>query len=75
MISGNAFENGDLDTVTLSDLQDLGDITGITISHDNAGIGPGWYLDYVDIIVDGKSKRFTCNGWLDNDHGRSKTLH
>ncbi len=75
LINGNAFENGQLDTAALSGVQNVGEITSITISHDNSGIGPGWYLEYVEIEVDGQKKRFVLNGWLDTDNGLSKTIN
>lgn len=74
LINGNAFEKGRLDTATLSGVQDVGDIASIKISHNNAGIGPGWYLEYVEIETGGKKKRFVLNGWLDTEKGLSKTI-
>jgi len=67
-IKGNAFENGDLDVVTLSktDLKssDLGIIRGITIKSDGAYAGSDWYIESVRVIENGREmSTFNINEW------------
>jgi len=53
-IHGDAFEENDLDVVTLFPWHvgsaDLGDIQGITIRSDGSGAMPAWYVRYVRVI-------------------------
>lgn len=60
-ISGNAFENGDTDWVTLR-LKNVGKINGIQVLTDGKYSGSAWNLD--SITVNGKL--FECGCWLDS---------
>ena len=44
------FEAGDVNRLIIASSRDLGDLKQITIGHDNAKKGPGWYLDGVKIV-------------------------
>lgn len=72
MIHHNAFERNTLDSVTIH-MKSIGAINKIRIRHDNSGIGPGWFLSYVDIDGPGGHKRATLNNWLEDNH-RDVTL-
>lgn len=65
--SGNNFERGRIDTFSVETL-DIGDLTKITIGHDGANIGSGWFLDNVvvrDETFRNKEYKFQCGRWLD----------
>lgn len=74
LISGNAFERNQLDTATISGLEDVGTINSITVTSDDKFLASAWYLQYIDIQVDGKTRRFNCSQWIDKEHGLSRTL-
>jgi len=46
--------------------RNFGELYGIRIRHDNAGISPGWFLDRVEITDKFKNKKyvFICQRWL-----------
>jgi hypothetical protein len=73
----NDFERGNLDTFSIT-RADLGDLTSIRIRHDNSGSGPGWHLQYIQVLTTtGKSWMFNCNRWLatdEDDHKIDRTL-
>jgi len=59
----NNFERGKTDTFTLK-LPSVGVIDKIRIGHNNKGPSPGWYLEKVDIEVEGKATEFICQRWF-----------
>jgi hypothetical protein len=62
-ISGNAFENGDLDKVVL-DLEDVGTIKRLLVRSDNKYAGSAWYPEYIRV---GKvDSFFTINQWIED---------
>ncbi len=47
---------------------DVGQLERIKICHDNTGVGPGWFLDWVEVRVVGEAEGvwyFPCGAWLD----------
>ncbi|KAL1253398.1 hypothetical protein QQF64_018091 [Cirrhinus molitorella] len=62
----NKFELGLIDEFTIEAV-DIGKLKRIRIGHDNAGISPGWFLDWVEIDAPslGQLLRFPCGRWLD----------
>eukprot|EP00899_Mesostigma_viride_P015258 jgi/Mesvir1/23733/Mv18674-RA.1 len=60
------FERNDLDEFTIT-APNVGEIQKLRIGHDNSGMGPGWFLDYVQIrdASSGATWRFPCHRWLD----------
>ena len=69
--SKNNFERNRQDTFLLKKHKLLGDLEGITIGHDNRGLGAGWHLDHVEVVDEGTGKEyyFPCEAWLDEDEG------
>ncbi len=61
-IDGNAFEKNDEDTAIVWDKTDVGEVTHIQLKRDNAGFGPGWYLESIGI---GRTKFAVFNSWID----------
>ncbi|MGM9643968.1 MAG: PLAT/LH2 domain-containing protein, partial [Eubacteriales bacterium] len=59
LLSGNVFENGDLDTVTICGVKDVGTIESITVYLDG---GDDWYLDGMNIGED----YYPVHQWLSN---------
>ena len=45
----------------------LGDVENVVLRHDNSGVGPGWYVEWVEVrCVGGEGVRhFPCGRWLD----------
>lgn len=70
--SARLFERGSHDVFGYPDipqLADLGEITGLQVSHDNAGNKPGWKVEYIEIGFKSKVWRFGTNVWLAKDEG------
>ncbi len=67
LISGNAFERNQTDTVILTGLQSVGEITGITVRSDDRYPASAWYLGWIEISSPGiATKRFTLNDWIES---------
>ncbi|SIN96148.1 PLAT/LH2 domain-containing protein [Fibrobacter sp. UWB11] len=68
------FEQGNVDTFTVSSARDLGDINKITIGHDNSGKHAGWFVSSVQIknVSTGKTWTFFTNRWLARDEADHK---
>ena len=60
LISGNAFENGDLDTILLENAKDVGEITKIKLEAEINILDDDWYAEYV--TVDGMD--FIVQQWV-----------
>jgi len=65
LISGNAFEAGDVDSVNVYAI-DVGTISKIKIRKDNAWAGPDWYLNSISIDDDAYAK---FDQWIDDAAG------
>ena len=59
----NNFERGKMDTFTLT-LPSVGIVDKIRIGHNNKGPSPGWYLEKVELEVEGKGMEFICQRWF-----------
>lgn len=64
--SDAAFTEGSASTFRVYSHKDLGDLEKITISHDNSGREPEWYLQDVHVtsVNSQKSWHFPCGQWL-----------
>ncbi|GLC44364.1 hypothetical protein PLESTF_000049800 [Pleodorina starrii] len=69
--STNNFERAAVDKFLLKKYRNCGNLTKIRIGHDNAGMAPGWHLDYVEVLDDatGVSYFFPCGKWFDKKEG------
>lgn len=72
LIPGNALERGDKDIFTVNFDNAVGTVRKIQVRSDMSGVGPDWYLEYVDVqplLGDksfGNNSRFTFNQWIDS---------
>lgn len=66
----NNFEKNNTDEFHVQ-FESLGAIRRIRIEHDNSGVGPGWFLDYVLIqnMDTGKRYVFILRDWIAEDEG------
>ncbi len=67
-----SFERGDVDVIHAGPLDyDVGELEAVEIWHDNAGEGPGWYLEEVRVFdkVNGREWVFPARRWLATDEG------
>ncbi|XP_065836583.1 lipoxygenase homology domain-containing protein 1-like [Oscarella lobularis] len=66
----NNFERNRVDQFAVES-PSLGVLERIRISHDNAGLGPGWYLEKVTVEdpSDNQVYNFPCSQWLAKDEG------
>ena len=66
----NKFEEGQTDTFTV-DSVDVGEVTALTLGHDNAGLGASWMVDSATLVdqASGNSYKFPCNQWFDKKKG------
>jgi hypothetical protein len=70
---GNSFEKGKLDEFTLETL-DLGEPIKIRIGHDNSGLAPGWFVDYLILeSPTGRSWTIPCGKWFDKKEDDGQT--
>lgn len=60
LISDNAFENGDLNTILLENAKDVGEITKIKLEADINIAGDDWYAEYVTV----DDKEFSIQKWV-----------
>ncbi|MGC4042389.1 MAG: PLAT/LH2 domain-containing protein [Armatimonas sp.] len=75
LISGNAFERNQTDTITLKGFPAIGEIQSITIRSDDSYPGSDWYLGWVEISGPNiATKRFTLNDWIQKGK-LTRTLH
>ena len=63
------FRRGNLDAFAGKGKCLEGPVCSITLSHDNSSIGPGWYVDFVDVTSVAphgscRKVRFPVNAWL-----------
>lgn len=69
LISGNAFERNQIDTVKLALPETIGDVYHIELRSDCKYGGSGWLLDYIDIRreqKDAPTAHFSCRKWIEN---------
>uniref|UniRef100_A0AAV2IX71 PLAT domain-containing protein n=1 Tax=Knipowitschia caucasica TaxID=637954 RepID=A0AAV2IX71_KNICA len=62
----NLFERGQTDRF-LVEMLDMGELQKVRMEHDNSGLGPGWFLDRVEVTntANGVTTIFLCGKWLD----------
>jgi hypothetical protein len=82
LFSGNAFENGDTDTVTLRNVPRMQYLSSLRVTSDNAYAGSAWYLAQITLtsadLCGANSTSLVCkygapvvfafNRWIDEDH-------
>ncbi|XP_010670539.2 PLAT domain-containing protein 3 [Beta vulgaris subsp. vulgaris] len=66
------FRRGNLDTFAVKGRCFNTSICSMTLSHDNTGVSPDWYVDYVEITSitpnhGCRKLKFTVNAWLAAD--------
>ncbi|XP_075870025.1 lipoxygenase homology domain-containing protein 1 [Nelusetta ayraudi] len=62
----NKFERKQVDMFRFSDILSLGELSKVRVWHNNSGVAPGWFLEYVEVkdeLLD-KTFRFPCDRWL-----------
>lgn len=68
LLSGNAFERGDTDTVVLWSDSDAGQITEVKLENDGNYAGSDWHVATVEVTdKTGKANTFTYNRWVNSD--------
>ncbi|KAL9247774.1 hypothetical protein vseg_021169 [Gypsophila vaccaria] len=63
------FQRGSMDAFAIKGKCLKGPVCGLTISHDNSGFAPDWYVDSVDVTAISprrgcRKTNFHVNGWL-----------
>ena len=68
-------ERGDVNYVTVQG-PDLGELQSMTVQRDDAGSGPDWYLDRIEVFSSryGTMKQAAFGGWIDNTSPYQLTL-
>jgi hypothetical protein len=67
LISGNAFEKNNTDTVVWPEALPGGDILSIRVKSDNAGLGSDWFLNRIVFKGStGKSVAYSCYCWINS---------
>jgi hypothetical protein len=67
LISGNAFERNQTDSLTLRDLASIGELRGVTVRSDNSYPGSAWFLGWIEISSPGiATRRFDFNAWVES---------
>jgi len=66
----NKFEEGQTDNFTV-DSADVGDVTALTLGHDNSGLGASWMADSAELVdlATGSVFKFAINQWFDKKKG------
>lgn len=76
IVSGNAFERGNTDTITVNFSSGIGDLSKLRIRSDMKWAGAGWYLDWVKVqpMVNGEDygpeKTFSLYEWIEDKNTR-----
>lgn len=72
--SRKCFERDQLDRFTLDNLPDVTPLTQIRVSHDAAGFGAAWHLEYVKItkVPGGECWYFGCGQWVEKAEDSSR---
>ncbi|TKS84776.1 Lipoxygenase -like proteiny domain-containing protein 1 [Collichthys lucidus] len=70
-LEGGLFERALIDIFSVEIFELIGPISRVTIGHDNAAVGAGWYCEKVVIYCPftGLEQTFPCARWLDEDEG------
>jgi hypothetical protein len=68
-IRGNAFESGNIDSLVLRNLKDVGNLTHVVVRSDGTYAGSDWYLEKVEIDY----RPFDFRRWIDVDNGRVRS--
>jgi hypothetical protein len=68
------FERGNIDRFDLPIAEELGFIDEIELKHDRAGLGDGWYVDWVEVmnLDTGVMSRAPFDRWLATGEGDGK---
>ncbi|MGW2602728.1 PLAT/LH2 domain-containing protein, partial [Streptomyces klenkii] len=69
LLSGNAFERGDVDEVTLKSYENVGALQGAEISSDGRYSASAWKMSSLKITNEADKKSITvkCDQWIDGD--------
>uniref|UniRef100_A0A6B2KWS8 PLAT domain-containing protein n=1 Tax=Arcella intermedia TaxID=1963864 RepID=A0A6B2KWS8_9EUKA len=64
----NNFEAGQTDKFLIESI-DVGTVKSIIIGHDNTGVGPGWYVDWISVVNLSRKKtyNFPVSRWFAKD--------
>jgi len=74
LLTGNAFESGDTDTLKVKVTDPVGHPTKVTLKSDKKYSGSDWHVEYVQITSpDGHKQTFRFNKWIEDD-GRNASL-
>ncbi|XP_061658036.1 lipoxygenase homology domain-containing protein 1-like [Syngnathoides biaculeatus] len=70
-LEGGAFERGLIDIFNVEICELISPLGRVTVGHDNAAVGAGWYCEKVVIYCPftGVEQTFPCGMWLDEDEG------
>uniref|UniRef100_A0A914VND4 PLAT domain-containing protein n=1 Tax=Plectus sambesii TaxID=2011161 RepID=A0A914VND4_9BILA len=70
LLSLNNFNRNGLDKFFFHE-KSVGKLERLLIRHDNSGLSPGWFLDWVEVNAtkSGQVVRFNANRWLSKDQG------
>jgi lipoxygenase homology domain-containing protein 1 len=71
---GGKFRRGECDKLTIEAPDMISPLNRCVISHDNSGVGPGWFLSHIEIEcpVIGMKQVFPCERWLAQDEEDGK---
>ncbi|KAK9741905.1 hypothetical protein RND81_03G136800 [Saponaria officinalis] len=74
------FQSGNTDAFAIKAKCLKGPVCSITLSHDNSGFAPGWYVDSVDVTVISprlgcRKTNFPIGGWLASDEAPFNTRY
>eukprot|EP00049_Salpingoeca_infusionum_P008102 m.131391 g.131391 ORF g.131391 m.131391 type:complete len:2461 (+) comp13915_c0_seq1:231-7613(+) len=64
----NDFERGSAKSYIVKSAS-VGKLTHLRVYHDNSGMGPGWFLEKIEVVdsADGAKYPFPCSRWLSKD--------
>lgn len=71
VLNDGEFDRGMADKLFVQSPHMLTPVEELLIGHDNSGIGPGWFLDRVEVEcpVTGMLQTFPCGKWFAKDEG------
>lgn len=66
------FKEGNLDAFAIKGKCLRGPLCSMTLSHDNTGVSPDWYVDYVEVTAIApnhgcRTTKFPVNAWIAGD--------
>ncbi|XP_066275427.1 polycystin-1-like protein 2 [Branchiostoma lanceolatum] len=75
---GMTFQSGSVDTFILTTPEPVGDLSRLTVWHDNSGEGrhASWFLERVEVtdLQTFKRTQFVCNDWMGVEHGDGRLV-